>query len=299
MVTLRVVDPDPEPGRAPVYSVRDCRSTRGLDAIVKTAFVSTYPPQRCGIATFTADLAAAVGHPEIVALQPPEKPGFYPAEVGRRIARDVPADYPSAARGWTRAPSTSSRSSTSTASGVATMARTCSTSSTALQTPVVATLHTVLQKPTAAAAAHPQRARPAPRRRSSCPAAAASLLTRSYGTTRRASRSCPHGVPHLPLVASDTAKPQLGLKGRTVILSFGLLGPGKGYESRSTPCPRSSRRPDGVLRHRRARPIRTSSGATARRTAPGSLVARVARSASATTSASSAATSSRRSWPCG
>ena len=41
----------------------------------------------------------------------------------------------------------------------------------------------------------------------------------------------PHGVPTLPLVAPDTVKPQMGLKGRMVILSFGLLGPGKGYES--------------------------------------------------------------------
>ena len=40
----------------------------------------------------------------------------------------------------------------------------------------------------------------------------------------------PHGVPELPLVDPDTLKPELGLEGREVILSFGLLGPGKGYE---------------------------------------------------------------------
>ena len=41
----------------------------------------------------------------------------------------------------------------------------------------------------------------------------------------------PHGVPNLPLVDPDTVKPRLDLEGRSVILSFGLLGPGKGYES--------------------------------------------------------------------
>jgi glycosyltransferase involved in cell wall biosynthesis len=39
-----------------------------------------------------------------------------------------------------------------------------------------------------------------------------------------------HGVPDLPLVDPDVTKPELGLAGREVILSFGLLGPGKGYE---------------------------------------------------------------------
>jgi glycosyltransferase involved in cell wall biosynthesis len=41
----------------------------------------------------------------------------------------------------------------------------------------------------------------------------------------------PHGVPDLPLVSPDSVKPRLGLSTDPVILSFGLLGPGKGYET--------------------------------------------------------------------
>jgi glycosyltransferase involved in cell wall biosynthesis len=41
----------------------------------------------------------------------------------------------------------------------------------------------------------------------------------------------PHGVPDLPQVAPDSVKNQLGLAGRTVILSFGLVAEAKGYES--------------------------------------------------------------------
>ena len=41
----------------------------------------------------------------------------------------------------------------------------------------------------------------------------------------------PHGVPDLPLLDPDLVKPSLGLDGRRVVLSFGLLGPGKGFES--------------------------------------------------------------------
>lgn len=101
----------------------------------------------------------------------------------------------------------------------------------ALRTPVVATLHTVLQNPT-----------PSQRRILSelvhlaaetvvMSTAAASLLTRSYGIDPTRLEIVPHGVPQIRLAAPDSVKPQLGLAGHTVILSFGLLGPGKGYES--------------------------------------------------------------------
>jgi glycosyltransferase involved in cell wall biosynthesis len=60
---------------------------------------------------------------------------------------------------------------------------------------------------------------------------AASEMARSYGVTADRLQVVPHGVPHLPRVAADTIKPRLGLQGRDVILSFGLLDPGKGCES--------------------------------------------------------------------
>jgi glycosyltransferase involved in cell wall biosynthesis len=61
--------------------------------------------------------------------------------------------------------------------------------------------------------------------------AAASLLTRAYGVDPRRLDVIPHGVPSLPLLQPDSVKPRLGLNSDPVILSFGLLGPGKGYET--------------------------------------------------------------------
>ena len=205
--------------------------TRGLDVIPKTAFVSTYTPQRCGIATFTADLAASVGNAEIVALQPPEKQGFYPSEVSRRIDRDVRADYVSAAR-WIDSRSNDAVSvqheygiwGGRDGSYVLDFMKT-------LNTPAVSTLHTVLQHPTKS-----QRTILTELVRLSAATvvmsnSAAELLTQSYGTDPSHVEVIPHGVPSLPFVAPAGVKTQLGLTGRTVILSFGLLGTGKGYES--------------------------------------------------------------------
>jgi glycosyltransferase involved in cell wall biosynthesis len=60
---------------------------------------------------------------------------------------------------------------------------------------------------------------------------ASALLGRLYGIRRDQVEVVPHGVPQLPLVAPDSVKPRLGMETAPMILSFGLLGPGKGYES--------------------------------------------------------------------
>jgi glycosyltransferase involved in cell wall biosynthesis len=100
----------------------------------------------------------------------------------------------------------------------------------ALDLPSVATLHTVMRQPT-------ERQR-----------RILSTLVRSMSTTVVMSNAAaerladiydigdsrvvivPHGVPDLEYMQPHTAKPPVGLAGHRVLLSFGLLGPGKGYE---------------------------------------------------------------------
>ena len=54
--------------------------------ISRTAFVSTYSPRHCGVATFTYDLATTVGEREIVAV--------HPAKRGRSLPGRGPAPHP-------------------------------------------------------------------------------------------------------------------------------------------------------------------------------------------------------------
>ena len=205
-------------------------SLDGRRVIPRTAFVSTYPPRRCGIATFTHDLATAVGDREIVALHLADGPGPYPGEVHHRIRSDVRADYVSAAGALDR----------------------CGVDVVSIQheygiwggeagsyvldfvhrlrMPFVVTLHTVLRSPSFLQRAVLAELVDVAAVSVVMSQAGASLLTRAYGVDPARLEIVPHGVPHLPLVAPDAVKPSLGIGPGPVILSFGLLGPGKGYE---------------------------------------------------------------------
>ena len=101
----------------------------------------------------------------------------------------------------------------------------------ALRIPAVATLHTVLREPTPHMRSILTELASLTRSMVVMSRSAANLLAGVYGVSRNRIQVIPHGVPHVPLVDPATAKPSLGIEGRDVILSFGLLGPGKGYEN--------------------------------------------------------------------
>jgi glycosyltransferase involved in cell wall biosynthesis len=194
-------------------------------------FVGTYPPRRCGIATFTRDLAGATGDHEIVALHPPDGPDLYPIEVRHRIRRDVRGDYFRTARALNQSDARvvsiqheygiwGGEDGESVLDFVAALAK-----------PVVSTLHTVPHSPSRGqrrvltGLIHASAATVVMSR------SAATLLRRVYAVDPNVVDVVPHGVPHLPLVAPDSVKPRLGMAAAPMILSFGLIGPGKGYES--------------------------------------------------------------------
>jgi len=198
--------------------------------LIRTAFVSTYPPWRCGIATFTRDLAAVAGRGEIVALSPPDLQLLYPPEVHHRIRRHDAGDYARTARALTHCGIDVVSIQHEYGIWGGTDGEEVLEFLHALEIPAVATLHTVLRQPTLrqrrilvelvdATAATVVMSR-----------AAAALLTRAYGIDPSRVDVIPHGVHDLPLVNPETMKPGLGLGGNAVILSFGLLGHGKGYE---------------------------------------------------------------------
>jgi glycosyltransferase involved in cell wall biosynthesis len=100
----------------------------------------------------------------------------------------------------------------------------------ALPVPAVATLHTVLRDPTERQRAILEELVARAVSTVVMSRSAASVLQATYGADPAKVEIIPHGVPDLPLVDPSVAKEGLELAGRSTILSFGLLGPGKGYE---------------------------------------------------------------------
>jgi glycosyltransferase involved in cell wall biosynthesis len=204
--------------------------TREELLIVRTAFVSTYPPRHCGIAAFTSDLAANTSGREVVVLHPPESEAHrYPIEVHHQIRKDDLSEYLRTATALSRCVDTVSIQHEYGIWGgedgghVIDFVR-------ALDVPSVATLHTVLQHPTPGQRDVLTELIALTDATVVMSQSAAARLASVYGVDERRLHIIPHGVPELPFVDGVTVKPSLGVEDRQVILSFGLLGPSKGYE---------------------------------------------------------------------
>jgi len=164
-----------------------------------------------------------------VALHPPDQTGPYPIEVHHRIRRDEAGDYAHAARSVSDCVDVVSIQHEYGIWGGTDGDHVLDFIG-ALRAPAIATLHTVLRTPTPGQRAVLAELVAGVEATVVMSRSAATLLATAYGVDPRRLEVIPHGVPELPLVDPEAVKPSLGLEGRRVILSFGLLGPGKGYE---------------------------------------------------------------------
>ena len=96
--------------------------------------------------------------------------------------------------------------------------------------PVVTTLHTILQNPDAAQRKVMAGLVLRSDRLVVMAQKGADILRETYGAPDEKVDIIPHGIPDIPFTDSRLSKAQFGVEGRTVLLTFGLLGPGKGIE---------------------------------------------------------------------
>jgi len=210
---------------------------RPAGADLPIAFVGTYPPRRCGIATFTRDLSAASGAasegvlPMIIAVSEPGGQYQYPREVKYEIRQGVKGDYARAAEfvNYSDVRLVSIQHEHGIFGGddgayILDLA-------TALRAPAIATLHTVLKRPSDSQRANIQKMSRVCARLVVMSKVAADLLRTSYEVDEQKLELIPHGIPEMAPRDPQRLKATFGVSGRRMLLTFGLLGPNKGIET--------------------------------------------------------------------
>jgi glycosyltransferase involved in cell wall biosynthesis len=200
----------------------------------KVAMIGNHLPRRCGIATFTSDLADAIAReigdeePLVVAMTEPGQRYDYPRRVAFEIGEGDVASYRRAADflNVSAVDVVSLQHEYGIFGGKAgvfllDLVR-------ELRMPVVTTLHTVLGEPDATQRDVMDELTGLSERLVVMSANGAGLLKEVHGVDGRKIDLIPHGIPDLP--RPRDSKDKLGLAGSDVILTFGLLSPDKGIE---------------------------------------------------------------------
>lgn len=202
----------------------------------RIAFIGGFLPRLCGIATFTHDLC------ESVALEAPSAE-CYVCAVNDRAE---PYDYPPRVRFELDEKDLNSYRRAADFLNFNNAQVLCvqhefgiyggSAGSHILATlkevrmPVVTTLHTVLRDPNADQRSVMDELARRSDRLVVMADKGAEILRETYNVPASRIDIIPHGIPEMPYIDSSFYKAQFGVEGRTVLLTFGLLGPGKGIE---------------------------------------------------------------------
>jgi glycosyltransferase involved in cell wall biosynthesis len=202
----------------------------------RAAFLGDYVPRLCGIATFTRDLCEAVSDTgkmeECYAGAVNDRPeGYvYPAKVRFQIQEREVDSYRRAADwlNFRNADVLCVQHEFGIYGGPAGSHLLALLKE--VRMPVVTTLHTVLQKPNDAQRRVMEGVAKHSARLVVMAEKGAEILRESYGVERQRIAVIPHGIPEIGRHDPAEAKGQFGVEGRTVLLTFGLLGPGKGIE---------------------------------------------------------------------
>ncbi len=202
----------------------------------RVVFISSFPPRKCGIATFTLDLitstaAAAKGdfEPLVVALQSADL--RYADPVKFEIRENVKSDYICAADyiNFSHVDVVSVQHEFGLFGGDA--GAYLGLLLNRLKAPIITTLHTVLDEPDPAYHKSLVEVCRASYRIITMNGRGVEMLRDVYGIPTRKVRLIPHGIPDLPFVDSNYYKHKFGLEDRRTILTFGLLNKNKGIET--------------------------------------------------------------------
>jgi glycosyltransferase involved in cell wall biosynthesis len=209
--------------------------TRKTGPFRKVALVGNHLPRRCGIATFTTDLADAIISEapgldcQVLAMSEAGQHYDYPPRVTFEIGESDVASYLRAADflGINAVDVVSIQHEYGIFGGKAGVL--LLDAMRALRMPVVTTLHTILADPSPTQRSVMNEIVRLSARLVVMSTHGAELLRRVHGVDASRIDVIPHGIPAVP-VATQDSKDKLGVEGHEVVLTFGLLSPDKGIE---------------------------------------------------------------------
>lgn len=223
------------------------------DLLQRIAFLGNYLPRLCGIATFTHDLCEAVAGAApcsdcfVGAINDRAEGYAYPPRVHFQVLEKDLGSYRRAADflNFNNADVLSVQHEFGIYGGPAgshllALLR-------ELRMPVVTTLHTILSDPNAAQRKVMDELLERSDRLVVMARKGAQILRETYGVPDAKIDIIPHGIPDLAFIDSGYYKTQFGVEGRNVLLTFGLLGPGKGIEHVIEALPQIVRRHPNVV----------------------------------------------------
>ena len=215
------------------------------DSRTSVAFISDYVPRQCGIATFTHDLCEAVAAQggqdyDVFAVAVNDVPeGYpYPERVRFEVRQSVQADYKLAADYL----NINGTTVVCLQHEYGIFGGTCGSNILGLlrrlRRPLVSTLHTVLKQPNEQQLLVMKEIGRLSSRLVVMSDTARAMLREVYDIPPEKIVTIPHGIPDVPFVDPNFYKDHFGVEGKKVILTFGLLSPGKGIEYAIEALPR-------------------------------------------------------------
>jgi polysaccharide biosynthesis protein PslF len=203
---------------------------------VKVAYLSSYPPRECGIATFCEDLLQAAGggttspSATVIAMEGRASPHQYTRPVVHVVDDQDEHRYRAAAEFINDSPAevVSLQHEFGLYGGVE--GQGLYRFLDALHKPLLTTLHTVLPSPAAPMRQMVRALAEKSQRLMVMNLIAGEILRRDYGVPLAKVAFVHHGAPAPTPESREALKSRLGLTGRKVMCTFGLVGAGKGLE---------------------------------------------------------------------
>ncbi len=220
---------------------------------LKVAYLSTYPPKECGIATYTQDLVQSISNifvtssPTIIAINDRGSYYNYSPLVKFQIDRDEVETYIKAADFINDSDIDIVNLQHEYGLFGGTWGEYILTFLERVEKPVITTLHTILPNPGPDA----KRVLDGILRFSDHAVVMArvgiGLLEQIYDIFGDKAQYIPHGCPNVPFIDSNSIKEGLGLQNRVVLSTFGLISRGKGIEYAIKALPQVSKDEAKVL----------------------------------------------------